>query len=306
MQISVVSRGERDSRILIDMSERETWIVAVSGGVDSAVLLDMLVESDTANLVVAHVDHGIRPDSGQDAELVKQAAQKYGLPYEVTQLHLGPTVSEQEARDKRYEWLDSLREKHSASAVATAHHQDDLLETIILNMQRGTGWRGLCSLRETTTRKRPMLILSKASIVSYAIERGLEWREDSTNDDLRYRRNYIRHGIMPRLDTNARRELIKLYNGQLVLRAEIETRVDEVMSEVTHDGALSRYWLIMMPDTVALEVLRHATQSQLLTAQIKQLLLFAKVARADSRIEAGSRVIVKATTTRLIVSTPQG
>lgn len=288
------------------MSERETWIVAVSGGVDSAVLLDMLVESQTADLVVAHVDHGIRGDSAQDAELVKRMAEKYGLSYEVTQLHLGPSVSEQTAREKRYAWLDSLREKHKAAAVATAHHQDDLIETIILNLQRGTGWRGLCSLRESHTRKRPMLILSKASIVSYAIERGLEWREDSTNDDLRYRRNYIRSGIMPRLDAVTRRELIKLYNSQLTLRLEIENKVEEIASEITSDKGLSRYWLIMLPDVVALEVLKHTTHGQLLTAQVKQLLLFAKVARAGSRMEAGDGVTVKATTTRLVVSIPQG
>jgi len=288
------------------MSGRETWIVAVSGGVDSAVLLDMLVESQTANLVVAHVDHGIREDSHEDAELVRRSAEQYRLPYELTELRLGPGTSELEARDKRYEWLDSLREKYNATAVATAHHQDDLIETIIINLQRGTGWRGLCSLRETATRKRPMLILSKASTVSYAIERGLEWREDSTNDDLRYRRNYIRHGIMPRIDSVARRELIKLYNAQLALRPEIENKVDEVIEAAKREKGLSRYWLIMLPEVVALEILRKACDGALLPRQLSQLLLFAKTARPGAAHEAGDGIVARATIDQLVVSLPQG
>lgn len=286
------------------MSERETWIVAVSGGIDSAVLLDMLVESQTADLVVAHVDHGIRSDSAEDAELVRRMAEKYELPYEVTQLYLGTSASEQLARDERYAWLDSLREKYQATAVATAHHQDDLIETMILNMQRGTGWRGLCSLRETATRKRPMLILSKASIVSYAIERGLEWREDSTNDDLRYRRNYIRHAIMPRIDARSRREFIKLYNAQLALRVDIEYEINELIAIVKNDDGLSRYWLIMLPENVALEVLRTTCDGLLVDQQLRRLLLFAKSARVNAVHEPGGGLTVRVTLRHLIVSRP--
>ena len=284
------------------MSERETWIVAVSGGIDSAVLLDMLVESQAADLVVAHVDHGIRKDSAEDAELVQRMAEKYELPYEVTQLHLGASASEQLARDERYAWLDSLRQKYHATAVATAHHQDDLIETMILNMQRGTGWRGLCSLRETATRKRPMLILSKASIASYAIERGLEWREDSTNDDLRYRRNYIRHGIMPRLDTYTRREFIKLYNAQLALRTDIENEITELRATVKESDGLSRYWLIMLPESVAVEILRTTCEGVLVDQQLRRLLLFAKTARVNAIHEPGGGITARVTLTRLIVS----
>lgn len=288
------------------MSKRETWIVAVSGGIDSVVLLDMLVASQTAELVVAHVDHGIRDDSHKDAELAKELAEQYGLQFELTELKLGKGASEELARTKRYEWLDGLREKYDAVAVATAHHQDDLLETVVLNLQRGTGWRGLCSLRETATRKRPMLIMSKASIVSYAIERGLVWREDSTNDDLRYTRNYIRHGVMPRLNREARLRLIKLYNAQLQLRHEIEEGVAKLRDEVEDERGLSRYWLIMLPDVVALELLRAVSDSELLAPQLQQLLLFAKTARIGAILEAGGGVEVRVTATRLIVSTSRG
>lgn len=282
------------------MSKRETWIVAVSGGIDSVALLDMLVASQTAELVVAHVDHGIRDDSHKDAELVRELAEQYGLPFELTELKLGPRTSEELARTKRYECLDGLREKYHAVAVATAHHQDDLLETIVLNLQRGTGWRGLCSLRETATRKRPMLIMSKASIVSYAIERGLRWREDSTNDDLRYTRNYIRYGVVSRLDREARLKLIKLYNAQLQLRHEIEGGIERLRFEVEDEKGLSRYWLIMSPEVVALELLRAVCDGELLATQLHRLLFFAKTARIGATLEAGNGVEAQAVATRVI------
>lgn len=287
------------------MSERETWIVAVSGGVDSAVLLDMLASSGRAHLIVAHVDHGIREDSHEDAELVKRLAEKYQLDYEVTQLHLGAGTSELEARDKRYAWLDSLREKYQASVVVTAHHQDDVIETMILNVMRGTGWRGLCSLRDTVTRKRPLLAMSKFEVVTYALEHQLEWREDSTNEDLKYARNYIRHAIIPRLAFKQRQRFISLYNDQSRLREAIEPELALLMHDVSNDEeGLSRYWLIMLPEAVAYEVLKLAAQGQLLTTQLGQLLLFAKTARIGTTLEAGGGVEARATLTRLIVSVP--
>ena len=285
---------------------REKWIVAVSGGVDSVVLLDMLVVSAAADFVVAHVDHGIRDDSHEDAELVRELAEQYGLPYEFTILALGADTSELEARDKRYEWLEAMREKHGATAIATAHHQDDLIETIVLNIRRGTGWRGLCSLRETDTRKRPMLTMNKASIVSYAIERGLVWREDSTNDDLRYTRNYIRHGIIPRLTSEARRELLRLYYAQLPLRNQIEQEIEKLHDDTYSGEGLSRYWLIMAPESVALEVLRTACSEELLTQQLRQLLYFAKTARVGAVHEAGGGVRGTATMSQLILERGDG
>lgn len=286
------------------MSERETWIVAVSGGVDSAVLLDMLATQNPAHLVVAHVDHGVREDSHEDAALVKRLAEKYSLEYEVTQLHLGAGASELEARDKRYAWLDSLREKYQASVVVTAHHQDDVIETMILNVMRGTGWRGLCSLRDTATRKRPLLAMSKFEIITYALEHQLEWREDSTNEDLKYARNYIRHALIPRLQPKARQQFVELYADQLRLREMIEPELAALTQSIENEEGLSRYWLIMLPDTIAYEVLKYATRGELLTTQIKQLLLFAKTARVGAVHEAGNGVKARASASRLIVSVP--
>lgn len=262
------------------------YIVAVSGGLDSVVLLDMLAKlagrSGGLELVIAHVDHGIRADSAEDADHVRRLAEKYNLPHEMTRLGLGSDASEEAARDARYGWLESIRAKHRADGMITAHHQDDLLETIILNFQRGTGWRGLASLRTVDEKYRPLLEASKASLARYAIDNNLEWREDSTNDDVRYTRNYIRHGVLPKLDGQTRKKLLTLAEKQRQLREKIEAEVVATLGDVRDEVGLSRHKLIMMPDSVALEVLRAATGNKHEPLHLRRLLHFVKTGRQGS------------------------
>src|SRR3989344_5293986 len=114
------------------------YIVAVSGGVDSVVLLDMLIKQKEHNLVVAHFDHGIRVDSDADARFVWELAKKYELSFEVRREELGDAASENTARSHRYAFLRDIAKKYSATIV-TAHHADDVVETIAINLTRGTG-----------------------------------------------------------------------------------------------------------------------------------------------------------------------
>lgn len=277
------------------------YIVAVSGGLDSVVLLDMLASLQGPELVVAHVDHGIRPDSAEDAVHVEGLANRYGLPYECARLELGPGVSEETARDARYEALEGIRARHHADGVITAHHEDDLLETILLNFQRGTGWRGLASLRTSEERYRPLLPLSKASLARYAIDHNLSWREDSTNDDVRYTRNYIRHGVLPKLDAATRKKLALLAEKQRNVREQIEAEVAKTLSDVKDEVGLSRHKLIMMPDAVALEVLRAATNGKHEPFHLRRLLHFVKTGRQGSILNLGKGKNALLTRQRLIV-----
>lgn len=281
------------------------YIVAVSGGLDSVALLDMLAalrsQHAGVDLVVAHVDHGIRPNSAADAEHVRTLAGRYGLPYEMTRLELGPGASEEAARDARYAWLEDVRMKHRADGVITAHHQDDLLETILLNFQRGTGWRGLASLRTSDERYRPLLDASKASLTRYAIDHDLSWHEDSTNDDVRYTRNYIRHGVVAKLHGEPRAKLLKLARQQRKLREEIEKETAKVLSDIKDEVGLSRHKLIMMPDNVALEVLRAATDGKHEPFHLRRLLHFAKTGRQGSILNLGKGKNALLTRQRLII-----
>lgn len=276
------------------------YIVAVSGGVDSVALLHMLRHHSPHELVVAHVDHGIRPESDSDARFVEQLARDYGLQFETTQLELGGGASEAAARQARYKWLDGIKTAHGAQSIMTAHHQDDVLETIVLNLMRGTGWRGLASLRSTETRHRPLLDVPKATLTKYAIDHQLDWREDATNHDTRYTRNYIRHMIVLRLSVRARRQLLELARQQSAIRQRLEGGIADTAARYKDEVGVSRYQLIMTPDSVALEVLRHVTDG-VEPAQLRRLLHFARTGRQGAILQLGNGKTALLTRQRLIV-----
>jgi len=277
-------------------------VVAVSGGIDSVALLHMLHRTSAHELVVAHVDHGIRDaESSRDASFVRQLAKRYGLPFETIRLNLGPEASEATARSARYAWLEEVRRQHGADAIATAHHQDDVLETIILNILRGTGWRGLASLRSTDERYRPLLAVPKATVARYAIDNQLLWREDSTNYSTRYTRNYIRHVMLPRLSPSARAQLLALARQQHDLRRTIEQEAETLLATHRDSDGWSRYQLIMAPDSVALEMLRRATEGAVEPFQLRRLLHFARVGRQGAVLQIGAGKNALLTRQRLIV-----
>lgn len=279
------------------------YIVAVSGGVDSVVLLDILAHASDLEIIIAHVDHGIRDDSRNDAKLVRELAVKYQLQHEEVRLDLQGRTDENTARKARHASLETMRANHGATAIVTAHHWDDVIETILINLIRGTGWRGLQSLRETALYKRPLIVMKKAEIVSYAINKGLEWHEDVTNDDIRYLRNYVRHGIVPRLTAEQAQDLYSLYENQCKM-GEMITAASKQLLRLASDGegSLSRYWLIMTPDAVARELLRQK-YGAMTADQLSRLLVFARTARHGAKLELSKQHAFRVTSQRLIVGT---
>lgn len=277
-------------------------IIAVSGGIDSVVLLHVLKAEATHELVVAHVDHGIRVDSREDESFVRQTAHTYGLTYESTQLELGQGASEELARDKRYEWLREIQQKHGAETIVTAHHQDDVIETMIINILRGTGWRGLCSLSEHDETKRPLLGWSKARIVNYALEHNLSWRDDSTNDNVRYLRNYVRYRFVQRMSGDERRKWLALNNQQQLLRSEIDSEVIELVACIGSKDEYSRYWFIMAGQAAVLEIMPHIIGQRLERSVLLQIWHFIGTAKPGKQFSV-SGVTFHVTARHLIVST---
>jgi tRNA(Ile)-lysidine synthetase-like protein len=242
---------------MIEELEPGTYVVAVSGGVDSMALLDVLRQQPGLKLIVAHLDHGIRDDSHLDRKLVQERAAQYGLPFVHHQAKLGPNASEAAARRARYGFLHTVRSASGAKAIITAHHQDDLLETAIHNLLRGTGRRGLTSLKNTDVVIRPLLHVTKPELQLHAKVQNLPWREDSTNVDTRYKRNYIRQHILPRLDHEQRAQLLKIIHHMHELNDEIEARLINQLHVRLDKDQLDRKWFIQLPHTVAREVI-HA------------------------------------------------
>lgn len=233
------------------------YIAAVSGGVDSIVLLDMLAKQPGVELVLAHFDHGIREDSTEDALFARELASKYGLQIEIERVELGNTASEAEAREARYDFLKRVQQKHGAVGIITAHHQDDLLETSIINLLRGTGHRGLHSLKSRPELLRPLLNLKKVDVLEYAKERSLKWREDSTNQDTKYLRNKIRADVIPNGDALWRQKMLGHIEKAAAVGAKLDREIDELLGHAMRSGqvTLSRNWFVKLPHAVAGEVI---------------------------------------------------
>lgn len=232
-----------------------TYVVAVSGGVDSMVLLDLLRQQPEVKLVVAHFDHGIRSDSSFDRELVQRTARSHGLPFVYHEAKLGPGASEDAARKARYEFLHSVRAASGARAIITAHHHDDALETAIINMLRGTGRKGLSSLRSSHTIHRPLLHLEKQALRDYARDQGLTWREDSTNEDTKYLRNYVRHKILSQFGATDRQKLKDIVHKTARTNEELDTQLMNYLHVQTKAGKLDRDTFLRLPHSVSKEVM---------------------------------------------------
>lgn len=278
------------------------YLVAVSGGIDSVVLLDMMARSGKYELIVAHFDHGIREDSAADARFVEGLARKYHLPFVTRREVLGEQASEELARTKRYDFLRSEAKKRHATIV-TAHHQDDVVESIVINMIRGTGWRGLAVLSAPDIR-RPLLHFSKAEIRTYALDNRLEWVEDSTNAETKYLRNRLRRRIKTRLIPEQEEVVIARWKRQV----EIKDLIDKEMAKhQSHSGEYPRYLLIMIDPTVAAEMLRGIIAAQTgwppTRPQAERALLAVKTARPGTNFEVGAKVNLRFTTRTFIVET---
>jgi len=278
-------------------------IVAVSGGIDSMALLHMCRYQwfDDAQYIIAHVNHGIRKDGSEDEALVAQIAKDYGFTFVSTNLALPTNASEETARMARYEWLLDIKKRYDAIAIITAHHQDDVLETIVINCIRGTGWRGLLSLKSHVFLKRPLLSMSKVSLCEYAISHSIQWREDSTNQDMSILRNNIRATVMRRIDTSERKKLVSIYQSQIDLDVDIQKEIDKLYSQSVDSDGLSRYRLIMYGPEVAYEIVSRWLDCSLTLAQRQRLHRFIATARPSSSIELGDGLTLAVTTRQLVV-----
>jgi tRNA(Ile)-lysidine synthase len=259
------------------------YIVAVSGGVDSMVLLHVLASQPQVELIVAHFDHGIRPDSHKDEQLVAETAQRLGLRFISEEGHLKAGVSEANARTARFAFLHRVLAQKQAQAVITAHHQDDVLETMIINMSRGTNRKGLSSLVSGDVIVRPLLHVPKAEILAYAQAHDIQWREDSTNSDVRYLRNYIRQTFMPKLSNAERQQLLAINKTMQEHNKAIDTLIADVLGTILGSEGLNRAAFIMLPHAIAREVmaawLRSEQVRDVSSQQIERLVIAAKTGR---------------------------
>lgn len=181
----------------------ESILLAVSGGLDSMVMLDLFIKSKI-KIGVAHINHQLRAqESDDDAAFVKLFCTKHNTPFFQLDLDPGAFVKgnmHDTARQLRYEWLNSIAKEKNYDKIATAHHKDDEAETFLMNLMRGSGLDGLDGIDALKgTIMRPLLFAEKQDLVQYAVETNLPYREDSSNNTDKYLRNKIRHHILPEM-----------------------------------------------------------------------------------------------------------
>jgi tRNA(Ile)-lysidine synthase len=185
----------------------ERVVLAFSGGVDSCVLLHLLIsQSRPFKIQLWHVNHGITDMADEMEAFSRSVASDYKLPIEVSRLNLDPSMAnlESEARKARYAVFEQALT--AEDCLLTAHHADDQAETLLLNMLRGSGSAGLRGIAYSrpfgdSRLLRPLLDVSRAEITDYASNHRLEWFDDPSNLSQRFNRNYLRHEIIPKIKT---------------------------------------------------------------------------------------------------------
>ena len=184
--------------------KRQPTLLAVSGGIDSVVMAH-LFHNLGVTAGIAHCNFGLRgEESDGDEAFVRELAVRYNFPFFVTRPDVksfagSASVSTQmAARELRYEWFEKIRQESGYQWVATAHHANDSLETLLLNLARGTGLAGLTGIAPVNGNLiRPLLFSNRAEVSRYATENDIHWREDRTNATDDYYRNKIRHHVIP-------------------------------------------------------------------------------------------------------------
>ncbi len=215
------------------LTKNEHVMCAFSGGIDSSVMLNILVklrEKLDITVSAAHLNHMLRgEDSMRDEEFVKSVCKSYGIPLVCERIDVNALAEESgesvelAARNARYDFLRRAAEKLGAKKIATAHNANDNLETILLNLARGSGIDGICGIppmRENIIR--PLILIPRCDIEEYATENAISYCEDKTNFETEYSRNKLRHMAIPAL---------KLINESVVENA---LRSSVIMREESH------------------------------------------------------------------------
>ncbi len=286
-------------------------MVAVSGGVDSMVLLDILRRQPGVELLVAHVNHGLRADAAEDEKLVAHYALSHNIACVSTKLSLD-RADEATARTARYSFLRQCCKEINARGILLAHHQDDLIETTLINHIRGTGWRGQAPFIGSVDCIRPLQFIDKQELLGYARRHNVPWREDATNNSQVYLRNYVRHSLIPLLEQKKstwRDEFLQHIRKQQALRRTIDAELENVLKpRCIEDGratAVDRHLYIMAPELVGLELLAHllkaSTGSSLERSGLTAALLFVKTGKPGKVMPLGKDWRLRLTKYQIIV-----
>ncbi len=290
----------------------ETIVLAVSGGPDSLCLLHLfnrLASEDNFNLIVAHLNHGLRPEAAVEEAGVAALAERLNLPFTAKRINIRSYkkkfgLSEEAAgRRARYRFLLQVARSFQADAIALGHHRDDQAETVLLNLLRGTGIDGLSGmfpLRRLNGVKliRPLLDFKRCEIESYCLEQGLKPYTDSSNLEINYTRNKIRLELIPHLEERYNPQIREALAGLAELAGEDRRYFEQQarkraaeLAEITGEQIfLDSSAINALPRAISSRVLRlllrrYRTRQELGRVHLSQLLKLAKEGKIGARLD---------------------
>ena len=223
-----------------NIKNNSTIVVACSGGPDSMCLIDLLVrikKEKNLNVICAHVNHKLREESDNEALMVERYCKKNKIIFELLEINEYKTTkfNEEDARKRRYKFFESLIQKYNAKYLLTAHNGDDLIETILMRIVRGSNLSGYVGIKKINKNKnytilRPLLTTTKENIISYNKNNNIEYVIDRSNESMKYTRNRYRKKILPFLKEESKDVHLKFLKFSEELNS-YQQFVDEYIKE---------------------------------------------------------------------------
>lgn len=235
----------------LNLSYGDKVVVAVSGGPDSMALLHLLIKLSKSlelEVICAHVNHNVRLESEKESKFVEKYCASEGIVFEQLVIEeYSDNNFQAEARNKRYEYFSNIMKKYKSKYLFTAHHADDLIETILMRIIRGSTLKGLAGFTEIVKKDkymiiRPLIHVTKKEIIKYNKENKLSYINDKTNEEDLYTRNRIRKYVVPTLkkeDKNVHRKFYQFSKMLLEYEEYVDEKVSEVFEKIYHEGSLN-------------------------------------------------------------------
>jgi len=225
----------------IDIGNDEYIVVGVSAGPDSMALLDILQKKIKANIVCVHINHNIRTQSNEEEQYLKEYCKKNNLIFESYKIEKYQKKNfENEAREKRYKFYEEILQKYHSNCLFLAHHGDDLIETVLMKIIRGSNLEGYAGIKmysklDNYTIIRPLLTQTKEDILKYNKENNIKYYLDSTNTNQLYTRNRYRMNILPQLKKEDKSVHLKFLNYSNTLQEYYNYIEEETKKKINNN-----------------------------------------------------------------------
>jgi tRNA(Ile)-lysidine synthase len=267
-----------DLKQFFQENQANPYLLAVSGGLDSMVLCNLLLELERS-FQILHVNYGLRgAESNADQAFVAAYCQKHQIKLEVLKVSLKEQLTsnklnlQAEARKVRYDFFQKIQNENPKSLICTAHHADDQIETFWLQLARNAGIKGLAGMaRADRHLLRPLLNINRDDILALAKELKVSWREDSSNTSLKYRRNLWRHQLLPFLNARMPKLIGEVELLQKTFAQEMIAQEKTLYKAIAHFGLNKSIGLVELSQLSAYQYLELFKSAGIPTHSIKRI-----------------------------------